>query len=113
MEGVANVADPANTPGGRTPPPGIQEVAPHFPEPEILEIIGAGGMGVIYKARQPKLDRLVALKVIRADLATEEMLARFQMETAALGRLQHPGIARIYEAGSAMVDGHPQPYLSG
>ena len=79
---------------------------------EILELLGRGGMGIVYKARQQNPDRLVALKVIRSDLASEEMLKRFQIETATLGRLQHPGIARIYEAGTAMVDGYQQPFFA-
>jgi len=65
----------------------------------VLEKIGAGGMGSVYRAEQESPKREVALKVIRPGLASASILRRFEFESQALGRLQHPGIAQVYEAG--------------
>jgi eukaryotic-like serine/threonine-protein kinase len=67
----------------------------------ILRLIGKGGMGAVYEAEQQQPRRLVALKVIRPGWVTPDLLRRFAQESSALGRLQHPGIAQIYEAGAA------------
>jgi WD40 repeat protein len=67
---------------------------------ELLEQIGHGGMGVIYRAWQRSLDRIVAVKLIRGGaLAKKEAVTRFRTEAAAAARLQHPGIVAIYEVG--------------
>ncbi len=65
----------------------------------IESVLGEGGMGTVYLARQEKPDREVALKVVRPGYATDKMLRRFEHESEVLGRLFHPGIAQIYEAG--------------
>lgn len=67
----------------------------------ILGRIGEGGMGVVYEARQRRPERTVALKVVRPGVMTRSMLRRFEHETELLGRLSHPGIAAIYDAGIA------------
>ena len=69
----------------------------------ILRVIGEGGMGTVYEAEQDKPRRVVALKVIRPGYASPQLLKRFEQESQVLGRLQHPGIAQIYEAGTHEV----------
>lgn len=71
----------------------------------LMEILGEGGMGVVYLAEQERPRRTVALKVIRPGLTTPRLLRRFELESQVLGRLQHPGIAQIYEAGIADLSG--------
>jgi tetratricopeptide (TPR) repeat protein len=78
----------------------------------ILRLLGEGGMGAVYEAEQDFPHRSVALKVIRAGYASREMLRRFENETQALGRLQHPGIAQIYEAGTAETPFGREPYFA-
>jgi tetratricopeptide (TPR) repeat protein/tRNA A-37 threonylcarbamoyl transferase component Bud32 len=78
----------------------------------IVRVVGEGGMGVVYEALQQEPSRTVALKVIRPGLASREVLRRFRQEAHALGRLQHPGIAQIYETGTAESAFGPQPYLA-
>jgi serine/threonine protein kinase/tetratricopeptide (TPR) repeat protein len=79
---------------------------------EIREILGRGGMGVVYLAEQDRPRRAVALKVIRPGLASRGTLRRFDLEAETLGRLQHPGIAQIYDAGAADAGDGPQPYFA-
>ena len=84
------------------PPPLVSEIAVHFPQLEILECLGRGGMGVVYKARQPKLNRLVALKILAREKEQDARFAeRFQREAQALARLNHPNIVTVYDFGEA------------
>jgi serine/threonine protein kinase/tetratricopeptide (TPR) repeat protein len=78
----------------------------------VLRLLGEGGMGAVYEAEQEFPHRVVALKVIRPGYATAEMLRRFENEAHALGRLQHPGIAQIYAAGTADTAVGRQPYFA-
>ncbi|MDR3460593.1 MAG: protein kinase [Verrucomicrobiae bacterium] len=83
-------------------PPAIAELAPLFPQLEILELIGKGGMGAVYKARQKQLDRLVALKILPPGIGKDPAFAgRFAREAKALAKLNHPGIVTLYEFGVA------------
>ena len=78
----------------------------------VLRLIGEGGMGTVYEAEQDHPRRIVALKVIRPGLMMSGMLRRFEREGQALGRLQHPGIAQIYEAGTSDSGVGAQPYFA-
>jgi predicted Ser/Thr protein kinase len=80
--------------------PTVEELAALFPELEIRELIGRGGMGTVYLARQKSLDRLVALKIIRADAAADPGFAeRFAREARALARLNHPNVVTVHDYG--------------
>jgi serine/threonine protein kinase len=86
----------------KSAPPTQEELAAAFPQLEILGLIGQGGMGFVFKARQPKLDRLVALKILPASLAAEPAFAeRFTREGRVLARLSHPNIVAIHDFGHA------------
>jgi eukaryotic-like serine/threonine-protein kinase len=78
----------------------------------ILRLIGEGGMGAVYEAEQDHPRRVVALKIIKQGMASTDLLRRFEQESQALGRLQHPGIAQIYEAGTLNTGFGPQPYFA-
>ncbi len=101
-----NLADPtimsAESAQGKMKPkaPSVEEIAPLFPQLEILELIGQGGMGAVYKARQKELDRIVALKILPREIGeTPGFAERFTREARALAKLNHPGIVTLYEFG--------------
>ncbi len=97
-------ADPGATGAYRGPStaPAVEVLAPLFPQLEILELIGQGGMGAVYKARQTKLDRLVAVKILPAEWGNDAAFAeRFNREARALARLSHSQIVTIHDFGES------------
>ncbi|HEV8113154.1 MAG TPA: protein kinase [Planctomycetota bacterium] len=78
----------------------------------ILRVLGEGGMGIVYEAEQAIPRRTVALKAIRPGLASQAVLRRFEHEAHVLARMHHPGIAQIYEAGTAMPERGLQAFIA-
>lgn len=85
---------------------------------KVLGVLGSGGMGVVYVAQQERPKRTVALKVMRRVLgdpnsaSAQRILRRFEHEAELLGRLHHPGIAQIFEAGTYTAEGLTHPYIA-
>jgi tRNA A-37 threonylcarbamoyl transferase component Bud32 len=87
---------------GRFVAPKPEQLAPHFPQLEILDLVGQGGMGAVYKARQRDLDRIVALKILPPETARDPTFAeRFHREARALARLNHPHIVSVFDSGKS------------
>ena len=84
---------------GMSPVPGIDELSAQFPELDIIELVGQGGMGAVYKARQRELDRIVALKIFLYRSHDPEFAERFRREARALGKLSHPNIVTVHTFG--------------
>src|ERR1051325_6246393 len=81
--------------------PTVEEIAKLFPQFEIIGFIGKGGMGAVYKARQPALDRFIALKILSPAAAGDAGFAeRFSREARALAKLTHPNIVAVYDFGA-------------
>ena len=90
--------DQPTRPGDWKPAAPAVAVGPAIPGYKVLGELGRGGMGVVYKARQIGLNRLVAVKMILSgDYAGQDELARFRLEAEAVAKLQHPGIVQVYE----------------
>jgi predicted Ser/Thr protein kinase len=88
--------------GRRFEPPSVADLSRLFPGLEILDLIGRGGMGAVYKARQKDLDRVVALKILAGQQGDDPGFAeRFTREARALARLNHPHIVAVYDFGQA------------
>jgi WD40 repeat protein len=102
--------------GGPAASPGAASV--QLPHPErigqyrILDVLGQGGMGVVYRAEQERPRRIVALKVIRPGQESREALRRFEHEGQVLAWLRHPGIAQVHEVGTADAGHGPQPFFA-
>lgn len=99
---VADETGPASCKINSPPPsaPTPDSIAKLFPQLEIIECLGRGGMGVVYKARQPRLNRLVALKILAPEREKDPAFAgRFEKEAQALARLSHPNIVTIHDFG--------------
>src|SRR6266850_6032564 len=97
---IPTEAGPGRT--AKSAPPTVEELARAFPHLEIGELIGQGGMGFVFKARQPKLDRFVALKILSQSLAADAAFAeRFTREGRLLARLNHPNIVTVHDFGQA------------
>ncbi len=93
---------PASPPVHQQPLPSIDSIQPFFPQLEILECLGRGGMGVVFKARQRSLNRLVALKLLAPERASDPTFAaRFATEAKTLAALSHPNIVAIHDFGEA------------
>ena len=99
MARAATLTEDGTQPSSNTIP-ALDEVARAFPELEVLELIGRGGMGVVYKARQKSLNRLVALKLLAPERVQDPKFAeRFEKEAQALAALNHPGIVTVHDFG--------------
>jgi formylglycine-generating enzyme required for sulfatase activity/predicted Ser/Thr protein kinase len=84
----------------RFEPPSVEELAGRFPNLEILELLGIGGMGAVYKARQKELDRMVAVKILPHEVSADPAFAeRFTREARAMARLNYPNIVAVYDFG--------------
>src|SRR5206468_10165839 len=83
-------------------PPTPAELAARFPNLEVIELLGHGGMGIVYKGRQPFLDRLVAIKMIRPDFQADDTFQeRFLREARTLAKLRHPFIVTVFDVHQA------------
>ncbi|MEA3212533.1 MAG: eukaryotic-like serine/threonine-protein kinase [Chthoniobacter sp.] len=102
MAGAMQPTEPSIE-GGRQPPPSLEAVQAAFPQLEILGLVGQGGMGWVFKARQTKLNRLVALKLLPSSLAERDpaFAERFAREGQLLARLHHPNIVAVHDSGTA------------
>src|ERR1035437_2259846 len=100
---AAAVSTEAGQTGGKRPePPSLERLAAAFPQLDVIEFIGQGGMGAVYKARQKQLDRIVALKVLPPGIGDDPAFAeRFTREAKALAKLLHPNIVALFEFGQA------------
>ena len=99
---LRTATEPTAPAAAQQPPLPPEQIAPFFPQLEILESLGRGGMGVVYKARQKSLNRIVALKLLAPERVLDPMFAgRFTREAQALAALNHPNIVTVYDFGQA------------
>ncbi len=107
LQRAGKVTDTAVEPEAEAPP-----IPKKIGRYTIKRVIAAGGMGVVYEALQEKPRRTVALKVMKSGIASTRALRRFEYESQLLARLQHPGIAQVYEAGTHDDGTGPIPYFA-
>jgi len=116
LDGPEKLLDDSSWPGAELKTSGPALNSGGLPERigqyRIIDILGSGGMGVVYRAEQDNPRRTVALKVIRPGAESRETLKRFEYEGQILGSLQHPGIAQVFEAGTADSSHGPQPFFA-
>src|ERR1041385_7145740 len=99
---LAQAAAPESSPTATAQIPSFERLAVAFPQLQIIELIGRGAMGFVFKARQPHLDRFVALKLLPESLAHDPHFAeRFSREGRFLAKLNHPNIVSIFDFGQA------------
>jgi serine/threonine protein kinase len=99
-EGERSDVPTSGTLPGRFVPPEPAQLAKQFPQLEIIELLGQGGMGAVYKARQKQLDRLVALKILPPEISqTEAFAERFTREARSMAKLNHPLIVSVFDFG--------------
>jgi serine/threonine protein kinase len=101
-QGLESNTFPFTREGGypRWVPPLVAELAPKFPDLEIIELIGRGGMGAVYRARQKILERMVGLKILPPEVGHNvDFTERFAREAQAMARLHHPHIVMIFDFG--------------
>lgn len=108
LERLWQDAETTTDQGDESPAPLPERIGPF----RIIRKIGEGGMGTVFEAEQDHPLRTVALKLLRSVVADSEMMRRFRREIDLLGALEHPGIARIYEAGTVTIGGIQQPYFT-
>ncbi len=102
--GFATVTEdlPPEGKGSGFTPPTQEELGRYFPQLEVIELLGRGGMGAVYKARQKELDRIVAVKILPPDIGYDRAFSeRFTREARALAKLNHPNIVTLYDFGQA------------
>ena len=100
MQGVDSNSPTAAMSGSAYPAPSAEQLVNKFPNLEILHLIGQGGMGAVYQARQKNLDRLVALKILSPRLGNDPTFAeRFTREARTLAKLSHPNIVTVFNFG--------------
>lgn len=100
-EAIHDAFNVGGKPTGAFEPPSVERLAKLFPSLQIIELIGAGGMGAVYKARQKGLDRVVAIKILPEEFGHDVKFAlRFTREARTLAKLNHASIVALYEFGN-------------
>ncbi len=112
LDPASNAPSGAAAPTGADDPPAIEEVAKLFPQLELLEVLGQGGMGVVYKARQKQPDRVVTLKIMLPQFSRDpSFVERFNRAARALAKLNHPNIVAVYDFGQTGPAAAPLCYF--